>query len=64
MKKSMRNTKKELLAEIKRLEGEIDCACNALRDSICASGNRFETNMHWVRKLERVIGPEKSGKPK
>lgn len=33
----------------------IDCACNALTDSINASGNDADTNMHWVRKLRTFI---------
>jgi hypothetical protein len=31
----------------------IDCACNALTDSISVGGNDRETNMHWVRKMKR-----------
>lgn len=44
---------RELRAENKRLRDVIDCACNALTDSVKCSGNDAETNMHWVRKLRR-----------
>lgn len=44
-----------LHAENKRLRHEIACACNALRDSILVSGNDLKTNLHWVKRLEKVI---------
>lgn len=37
--------------EVETLRGAIDCACNALTDSICVSGNDAETNLRWVKKL-------------
>jgi hypothetical protein len=39
----------------KRLHDLIDCACNALTDSICASGNDARTNLHWVKKLRAEL---------
>ena len=36
------------------LRTQIACACNALTDSILASGNHAKDNMHWVRRLEKI----------
>lgn len=46
---------RETLSEIERLRTGIDCAANALTDSILCSGNDSETNMHFVRKLRALI---------
>ena len=43
-----------LLQEVETLRGAIDCACNALTDSICVSGNDAETNLRWVKKLRAL----------
>lgn len=40
---------------ILELMSEIDCACNALTDSICVSGNDAATNLRWVRRLRAVL---------
>jgi hypothetical protein len=40
---------------VRDLEGAIDCACNALTDSIMASGNDARTNLHWVNKLRGYL---------
>lgn len=45
------------MREAARLQGLIDCACNALTDSICASGNDAATNLHFVGKLRRDAIP-------
>ena len=42
-------------AEIHRLRSGIDCATNALTDSILCSGNDAATNMHFVRKLKALL---------
>lgn len=47
-----------LVGRLRFLEQQIDCACNALTDSICASGNDAATNLHWVKKLRRSLGRE------
>ncbi len=52
-----RNAMDDAVKRIEFLENQISCACNALRDSICSSGNDSSTNMHWVRKLERSLKP-------
>ena len=49
---------KDSIAEIKRLNADIDAACNALTDSILVSGNDSETNMHFVRKLRNEQTPK------
>lgn len=41
--------------EMKRLRECVDCAVNALTDSIQCSGNDAETNLHFVRKLRSLI---------
>lgn len=41
--------------EIQRLRSGIDCAANALTDSILCSGNDAATNMHFVRKLKALL---------
>lgn len=43
-----------LRAHKEHLREQIACACNALTDSILCSGNDLETNLHWVRRLEKV----------
>ena len=43
-----------LQEEVETLRNAIDCACNALTDSICASGNDAETNLRWVKKLRAL----------
>ncbi len=48
---------REAIAEIKRLHSGIDCAANALTDSILCSGNDAPTNMHFVRKLRSLSSP-------
>ena len=45
------------MREAARLQSLIDCACNALTDSICASGNDAATNLHIVGKLRRDAIP-------
>ena len=40
-------------AQLVALRDIVDCACNALTDSIRASGNDARTNMHWVDMLRR-----------
>jgi len=40
-------------AQLGALRDIVDCACNALTDSIRASGNDARTNMHWVDMLRR-----------
>lgn len=50
-----RKTVFELLDRLEEVETAIDCACNALTDSICASGNDPATNLHWVRKLRASL---------
>jgi len=44
-----------LRQENETLRGAIDCACNALTDSIRVSGNDARTNMHWVEKLRSYL---------
>jgi hypothetical protein len=44
-------------AEIQRLRSGIDCAANALTDSILCSGNDAATNMHFVRKMKALLSP-------
>ncbi len=44
-----------LAYEVLRLRHEIDCACNALTDSILCSGNDASTNLHFVRKLRKTV---------
>lgn len=44
--------------EAARLRNLIDCACNALTDSIKCSGNDPKTNLHFVRKLRRDSGTD------
>jgi hypothetical protein len=46
---------KALADELDRLKDAIDCACNALTDSISVGGNDRETNWHWVKKLRGYI---------
>lgn len=46
---------RRLIADSAHLREQIACACNALTDSILCSGNDVETNLHWVRKLKKVI---------
>ena len=41
--------------EITRLRSGIDCAVNALTDSILSSGNDGATNIHFVRKLKALL---------
>lgn len=36
------------------LSNEIECACNAITDSVLCSGNDPQTTMHFVRKLRRA----------
>lgn len=48
-------------AEVERLRAEIDCACNALSDSICVSGNDPETSLVFVRKLRAAITKQEKG---
>lgn len=43
---------REAINEIQRLRHGIECASNALTDSISVSGNDAETNLHFVRKLK------------
>lgn len=43
--------------EIVYLRNGIDCAVNALTDSILCSGNDVSTNMHFVRQLKNLIRP-------
>jgi hypothetical protein len=47
---------------VRDLEGAIDCACNALTDSIMASGNDARTNLHWVNKLRGYLRGTGEGK--
>lgn len=48
--------------EIQRLREGIDCATNALTDSILCSGNDAATNMHFVRELKALLsGPNAPG---
>lgn len=39
---------------VKTLENEIECACNAITDSVLCSGNDPATTLHFVRKLSRT----------
>ena len=39
------------MVEHRRILSVIDCACNALTDSIAVSGNDPDTNLAFVRKL-------------
>jgi hypothetical protein len=50
----MRQTQ-ALSKELTRLQNGIDCAVNALTDSILVSGNDVATNLHFVRKLHALI---------
>lgn len=48
----------DALSEIETLRDGIDCAVNALTDSVLCSGNDAATNMHFVRKLKALLsGP-------
>lgn len=49
-----------LREENARITDIVDCAVNALTDSICVSGNDAETNLHWVRKLKRALAVTES----
>lgn len=42
-------------SQLAALRSIVDCACNALTDSILVSGNDARTNMHWVRKLAAAL---------
>jgi hypothetical protein len=42
---------RKAVSKVNWLQSKIDCACNALTDSICISGNDAETNLSWIRKL-------------
>ena len=44
-------------AEIERLRNVILCASNALCDSILCSGNDAQTNLSWVRRMEKELAP-------
>ncbi len=46
---------KRAIAEILRLRGGIECASNALTDSVLCSGNDIETNMHFIRKMRSLL---------
>lgn len=48
----------ELKVRVDELENTIDCASNALTDSICCSGNDADTNLGFVRKLKNVLRPK------
>ena len=39
---------------VKELENEIECACNAITDSVRCSGNDPATTLHFVRKLKHA----------
>jgi len=41
--------------DYQRLRSGIECAANALTDSILCSGNDAATNMHFVRKLKALL---------
>jgi hypothetical protein len=45
-----------LAQDAARLRDVLDCGTNALRDSICASGNDVKTNLRWVQKMRRDSG--------
>lgn len=57
--RSFNKTGAERLAHLKvenaKLRDGIDCATNALTDSINCSGNDAATNLHFVRKLRALI---------
>jgi len=44
-----------LYRDIAFLRNGIDCAANALTDSILCSGNDAKTNLHFVRKLRALL---------
>ena len=44
-----------LLVAHATLQGQVDCAINALTDSIGCCGNDEATNMHWVLKLKQML---------
>ena len=46
---------------IKYLENEIECACNAIKDSVLCSGNDPATTLHFVNKLKRAARCSKFG---
>lgn len=46
-----------------KLRDVLDCGTNALRDSICASGNRAQTNLHWIGKMRRDSGLDTPSPP-
>jgi hypothetical protein len=55
--KILQADRNRLAKEVARLRDAIDCACNALTDSIQVSGNDRKTNMKWVRMLLTYIRP-------
>jgi hypothetical protein len=38
--------------KLKTLRNDIQCACNAITDSVLVSGNDPQTTLHFVRKLK------------
>lgn len=54
---ALRAERDALAKRVADLEDTIDCGCNALTDSIMASGNHPRTNLHWVAKMRRALGP-------
>lgn len=47
----------EAADEIERLRNVILRASNALHNSILCSGNDAQTNLHWVRRMEKELAP-------
>lgn len=58
-----KQTRQSAEAQLAALRSAVDCACNALTDSILVSGNDARTNMHWVRKLAAAIVPADNASP-
>jgi len=50
-----RDAMDDAVKRIEFLENQISCACNALTDSVCVSGNDPKTNLVWIKKLERCL---------
>ena len=46
---------KRAIAEILRLRGGIECAANALTDSVLCSGNSVETNLRFIKKMRSLL---------
>ena len=56
---ALRAERDALAKRVADLEDTIDCGCNALTDSIMASGNHPRTNLHWVAKIRRALAGRK-----